>query len=172
MAWVLISARQFLKGWNANRVSEARKRKKVLLHQLEQMDNLGMEGLDVGVWKERYNLEATLELLFTKEELHWQQSGAEKWVAEGDANTGFFHKCANGRRKTRICSLESERGLITEQKDICDHIVEFYKQLFGSPVHKGVHMSLGFWLTNEQLYEDDKITFDLPFSELDVEKGN
>jgi hypothetical protein len=50
----------------------------------------------------------------------------------GDANTKFFHSCANGpRRKTRICSLETDEGPVTSQSDISDHIVKFYKNLFG-----------------------------------------
>jgi hypothetical protein len=65
---------------------------------------------------------------------------------EGDANTTFFHSCANGRRrKTRICSLYTGNGTIFVQKELKAHVVEFYKQLFGSFCHSGVHLSNSFW---------------------------
>jgi hypothetical protein len=70
----------------------------------------------------------------------------------GDANTKKFHTSANGRmRKTRICSLETDNGIITEQTDISKHIVELYKGLFSSPGRNNVHLEVGFWPMEEQL---------------------
>jgi hypothetical protein len=55
-----------------------------------------------------------------------------KWILEGDSNTTYFHRLANGRRrKCMIEFLETEKGRITEQLDMVDHIYEFYKKLFG-----------------------------------------
>jgi hypothetical protein len=63
----------------------------------------------------------------------------------GDANTKLFHTCVNGRRrKTRIISLDIDEGVITESKEIGRHVVDFYKQLFRSSMHMGVHLSEGF----------------------------
>jgi hypothetical protein len=65
---------------------------------------------------------------------------------QGDANTNFFHTYANGRRrKIRICSLETDQGVITKQKDIEKHVVDFYKCLFGSTVDRGGHLGGDFW---------------------------
>jgi hypothetical protein len=69
----------------------------------------------------------------------------------GDANTEYFHKCANGRRKTKIVSLETDNVIITEQKDICDHIVGFYKQLFDSSGDNNIHLASDFWSVEDQL---------------------
>jgi hypothetical protein len=70
----------------------------------------------------------------------------------GDANTSFFHSSANGRkRKTRIYSMETDSGVITEQADISKHIVKFYKELFGSPRLCNVHLEAGFFPMEEQL---------------------
>jgi hypothetical protein len=45
---------------------------------------------------------------------------------QGDANTNFFHTYANGRRrKIRICSLETDQGVITKQKDIENMLLIF-----------------------------------------------
>jgi hypothetical protein len=46
----------------------------------------------------------------------------------GDANTEYFHTCANGRRrKTQIISLDIEEGATTEQGAIRKHVVDIYK---------------------------------------------
>jgi hypothetical protein len=47
-------------------------------------------------------------------------------------------------------------GTISEQKELKAHVVEFYKQLFGSSCHSGVHLSNSFWPTVDQLDEGDK----------------
>jgi hypothetical protein len=136
-------SRQFLKGWNANRNSEDNKLKRGML---EKMDILGVERPDEVDWVERYKIECSLEQIMNKEEMHWQQRGSKKWLLQGDVNTSFFHVSANGRRrKTRICSLDTKDGVISKQEDIAKHIVEFYKKLFGSSEHKGVHLSRDFW---------------------------
>jgi hypothetical protein len=90
----------------------------------------------------------------------------------GDANTNFSHTSTNGRRrKTRICSLETDHGIITEQTDISKHIVEFYKGMFDSPGRNNVHLEVGFWPMEEQLRTAKKVLLNLPFSETEVAKA-
>jgi hypothetical protein len=80
--------------------------------------------------------------------------------------------CANGRRrKTRIIFLYTDEGVITESKEIGRHVVNFYKQLFGSSMHKGVHMSEGFWMEGEKITKIDCLMLVAPFSEQDVERA-
>jgi hypothetical protein len=53
--------------------------------------------------------------------------GGVKWILEGDANTGFFHSVANGRRRKCIIEfLDTESGRITEQGDLVAHIEAFF----------------------------------------------
>jgi hypothetical protein len=67
--------------------------------------------------------------------------GTKKWLLKSDANTGFFDMCTNGRRrKSRICSLDTSEEIITDQKEISPQVVDFYKKLFGSSSHQGVHL--------------------------------
>jgi hypothetical protein len=145
----------------------AKKWKQDLLLSLEQLDKLvDCQVLGESLWDRRYKIEGELEQLYHKEEIHWQQRGGEKWLLMGDANTEYFHTCANGRRrKTRIVSLDSENGTLTRQKEISDHIVGFYKHLFGSPRINDMHLVSGFWLVEEQLGVADKACLDTPFPE-------
>jgi hypothetical protein len=165
----LCAARQYLKGWNANNSREAKKEKKDILSKLEEMDrDLESQGGD-RLWVERYQLEGKLQQIFQKEEVYWQQRGSERWILMGDANTKFFHTNANGRRRKKmICSMETEDGVLTEQKDISKHIVELYKILFGSPITDNVHLESGFYPMEEQLGAAKKVLLSLPFSENDV----
>jgi hypothetical protein len=107
-------------------MGESKKLKKELLLKLETLEAVGEENMDETTWRERYEIEARMDQELIKDEMYWQQRGAP-----GDANTSFFHMCANGRRrKTRICSLDTENGTLSDQKDISQHIVEFYKKFF------------------------------------------
>jgi hypothetical protein len=90
-------------------------------------------------------------------------------VLMGDANTTFFHACANGRRrKTKIISLDTENGNITKIEEIKKHIVDFYKQLFGSSAHSRARLSPNFWSREEQLEADDRSALQSPFGEKEV----
>jgi hypothetical protein len=56
----------------------------------------------------------------------------------GDANTGFFHSIANGRRrKCTIHSRKTEEGEISETTILRKHIEEYYKRLFGREEREG-----------------------------------
>jgi hypothetical protein len=77
--------------------------------------------------------------------VYWQQRGSEKWILQGDANSAYFHASVNRRRrKTRICALENEGEIISGMEALKLHVVDFYKKLFGSPGHKGLHLSNSF----------------------------
>jgi hypothetical protein len=80
----------------------------------------------------------------------------------GDANTAFFHFSANGRRKTRIHSLENENGCIINQSEIVLH------SYFDSSPHTRAHLTVGFWEEEEKLGEEGRSRLS-PFSEKDVE---
>jgi hypothetical protein len=52
-------------------------------------------------------------------------------MKEGDKCTKFFHSIANSnRRHNAIDSLMIEDNPTSNQTEICEHIVEFYKKLF------------------------------------------
>jgi hypothetical protein len=89
--------------------------KKEMLNRLTKLDDLSeANNVDKSHSEERYGVEAQLEHIYKAEKIFCQQKSKERWLLTGDANTTFFHTCANGRRrKIRICSLDTDDGLIS-----------------------------------------------------------
>jgi hypothetical protein len=164
-------SRQFLREWNANKLNESKKQNRDILKELEDLDKLGEIQVDnIDVWAKRYKLEDSLEQIYQKEGAYWQQRGNEIWLLKGDTNTEFFHICANERRrKTKIVSLDTENGVITEQKDLKQHVVEFYKKLFGSLGQKEASLEANFWSEGEKLGLVEQVALNSTFSEKEVE---
>ncbi|RVW14640.1 Transposon TX1 uncharacterized 149 kDa protein [Vitis vinifera] len=76
-----------------------------------------------------------LEELILREEIHWRQKARVKWVKEGDCNSKFFHKVANGRRNRKfIKELENESGLmLNNPESIKEEILRYFEKLYASP---------------------------------------
>ena len=84
-------------GGGGNLRGEYKRRKNELLARIQELDNTSNADNPEGDhFSHRARLECELEKLMEKEEIYWQQRGGEKWVLEGDSNTAFFHKSANG----------------------------------------------------------------------------
>jgi hypothetical protein len=70
------------------------------------------------------------------EESKWAQRAKVKHVQEGGNNTKYFHLIANGKhRRKKIFQLEQEEGTIVGDENLKVYITEYYKKLFGAPVH-------------------------------------
>jgi hypothetical protein len=54
-------------------------------------------------------------------------------MLQGDANTKYFHACANGRkRRCAIMSLVTDSGTVVDKDEIKELIYSFYINLMGS----------------------------------------
>jgi hypothetical protein len=94
--------------------------------------------LDRKVWLLCENLKS-----LEQEELYWYERSHEKWLLQGDSNTSYFHKCANGRKiKNQIFSLENEGVVIEGDDDLLKHATDYYAELFGPPTDYEVQMDL------------------------------
>lgn len=139
--------RKFYRGWGANLSSQMKKDKEDLKFKIRKLD----EGADLGIltpaqWKERYQLEEEQEKIYSYEEIQWKKMSGEKWIPKGDANNGFFHNIANGRKKKcTIFSLEDEGREIRDPKGLREHIQRYYKDLFGSEDSGTIHLSENIW---------------------------
>lgn len=100
------------------------------------------------------------------EAIYWQQRSGCEWILKGDNNTKYFQLIANGRRrKNFIKTLDTDMGVMSEQEKLIEHIVTFYKQLFGQTKEK--YIKLGRKFSNKEDKVNNKVGNVLfsPFSE-------
>jgi hypothetical protein len=107
----------------------------------------------------------TLQQILLDEEVYWQRRGGEKWILEGDSNTSFFHKCANGRRrKMRISTFEHGDITIVDPKQLREHVTEYYKSLFGRAETVDIHLVANMWNLEHQTSQDENEWLTRPFT--------
>jgi mannosylglycoprotein endo-beta-mannosidase len=109
----------------------------------------------------------TVELMeiYKDEELMWYQKSHEKWLLEGDLNTSYFHRVANGRkRKNTMMSLD-DNGVVIEGTDkLIDHATSYYKNLFG-PAHGNLFpINHSMWKPHEKMDDNDNEIISRPFT--------
>ncbi|KAB2624930.1 hypothetical protein D8674_016590 [Pyrus ussuriensis x Pyrus communis] len=103
-----------------------------------------MEGLDVASKRKREKLLFLVEDLAFKEEVKWRQRSKVEWAKDGDGNTKFFHKIANGRRKRNyIERLEVEDGGVVEDAEE----IENKSLTFSSPYLVTMKRCVRVWKT-------------------------
>lgn len=168
----LVGLRVFLRGWSRNLIREKHKEKEELKKEIEHMDMLAdTRELTTEEWELRYQKEADLEHIYEMEELYWHKRSSEQWIVEGDRNTEFFHRVANGRR--RKCSIpfliDSER-VLNSQEEMSRHIVEFYKSLFRADPPSNIHLAQEMWSETLHLSEQEQEFLIRPFRIEELDK--
>ena len=64
------------------------------------------------------------------EESHWRQLLREKWLKEGDKNTGFFHRMANAHRNNNSLDRVKIDGVwLLEEQEVREGIANAYQQM-------------------------------------------
>ena len=95
-----------LKIWNKAVFGDLKERKLAIILDNENFDLLEKEGsITQDLFSLRNLRKKELGDVLLKEEVHWRQSSRIKWIKEGDSNSKFFHRVANGRRKKNSFSL-------------------------------------------------------------------
>ncbi|WJX18847.1 hypothetical protein P8452_08606 [Trifolium repens] len=70
-----------------------------------------------------------------RQEAFWQEKAHLSWHLEGDRNTKFFHRIAKIKSTTKnITTLQDGEHVLTDQNQISDHVVNFYKNLFSTNI--------------------------------------
>ena len=142
--------RGFLHGWGANHGSEAKRAREALIEEIKALDiQADSSSFSEAEWACRYALENQVLAILREEEEYWRRRGGVKWVTKGDANTGYFHAFANGRkRKCTILRLQSDQGVLVSQADISRHIYNFFLSLLGMAEGKILRLRDDFWRKN------------------------
>jgi len=134
------------------------------LESIEEEFGLQDSQIDRKVWLMCENLK-NLE----REEMYWHERSHETWLLQGDNNTAFFHKCANGRqRKNTILSLEKDGNLIEGDEKLLEHASEYYAELFGPPVEFEVQMDPTIWDDVPKVSDSDNSFLCRLFSEEEI----
>lgn len=151
--------RKYLRGWNLRLIGQQRATKINLAKRIEENDIIvETRLLSFQEWEERIQIEKDLESFELMEELHWKQRANKNWVLQGDANTHLFHQYANGRRREKtIPVLDSDYGEIRGQQNLTNHIVDFYKNLFGHNDHCNLSLNEDFWGHEFRVSDSDKL---------------
>jgi hypothetical protein len=125
--------RKFLKGWGYNRAGMVKKMKKEIVEDLEIIEQKEDAGpLDLESVRKRCILLAEMLKILEEEELHWFKRNHEIWLLQGDNNTDFFHRVANGRKhKHTLYVLENGLNHITGDEELLKYATSYYKTLFG-----------------------------------------
>lgn len=162
--------KKYFKGWGANMSGHLRKRRKILKEELDNLEALEEEGaLLLEHYFRKVEIMTLLHQLYAEEEIYWFQRSHQKWLLEGDCNTKYFHRVANGRkRKNTIFSLESESGTITDPALLLQHATEFYKTLFGPALNLVIHVDPSLWDEVENVTPEDNDLLSQPFSKDEI----
>jgi hypothetical protein len=73
-----------------------------------------------------------LDDIYLEEEKYWHERSRDQWLKDGDNNTSYFHRVtSNKKKKNLILNLEIEGQMSDSIPQIEQHIIDFYKHLFG-----------------------------------------
>ena len=93
-----------------------------------------------------------------------------KWVKDGDYNSKFFHKVANGRRNRNFIKyLENERGLMLDNSEsITEEILLYFKKPYSSSPGEFLRVEGIDW---SPISEESASRLDSPFAEEEIFKA-
>ncbi|XP_073355249.1 uncharacterized protein [Aegilops tauschii subsp. strangulata] len=139
--------RGFLRGWGANHGSETKHAREAIIDEIKSLDaQADARTFSEAEWAYRYALKNQVLSILREEEEYWRRWGGIKWITKGDANTGYFHAFANGRKwKCSILRLQSEQGVMVSQAEISAHIYGFFLNLLGTAEEKHLRLRADFW---------------------------
>ena len=110
-----------------------------------------------------------LEKIWNLEEIKARQRSRNKNIREGDRNTTYFQAISSQRaKKKRIPALETPDGLLEDTKDMLNHVVNFYKHLFGAEENLGVHLGENFWEEGDKVTDSKNELLEAPFTEEEI----
>ncbi|CAN6179481.1 unnamed protein product [Urochloa humidicola] len=162
--------KQYFKGWGFDKQGQQRTIKLEAQNELLELEKMEEEQiLNLQQMHRKIELQKLLMDMLEEEELYWAKRSHEKWLLEGDNNTDFFHRIANGRRrKGIIVSLKKGDELIEGDEEILKHATDYYKDLFGPAPGNVFPLDPGMWGAHEKVNSEDNEWLTRPFSEEEI----
>ncbi|XP_074374972.1 uncharacterized protein LOC141716673 [Apium graveolens] len=136
----LISVSGFMAHWGRNFFHKFRdkikKQKEVVAKLVDHVDAIGVELY--------FSEKDILQELLLHEESYWKQREKKIWLAEGDANTKFFHVSASTRRrKKHIFFLEDNQGnQIHDHDGMFQIVADYFSEIFKSSRAPGPSLNI------------------------------
>ncbi|GKV14959.1 hypothetical protein SLEP1_g25757 [Rubroshorea leprosula] len=158
-----------LKKWDGSSMTNVDRRIMETKKEIEEIDKKGENGLlnHTDVERRRGCFIDLWNNLKIKENM-WQQKSRKMWIKEGDANTKFFHRSVNGRRRrNEICSITVEGKQLTRVTEIKEGVAEYFQKLFTEEVWQRPKLDeMGF----KQISQTDNEFLIAPFTEEEIRK--
>ncbi|KAJ9691416.1 hypothetical protein PVL29_013559 [Vitis rotundifolia] len=160
-----------LKEWNKASFGELNERKKSILNYIANLNAIEQGGgLSSELLIQRAVRKGELKELILREEIHWRQKAKVKSVKEGDCNSKFFHKVANGRRNRKFIKvLENERGVVLNNSEsIKEEILHYFEKLYSGHTSEPWRVESLDW---SLITEESASRLDSPFTEEEIHKA-
>lgn len=128
---MVIECGHTLKAWERKNFGNITKQIRLLRGELKEL----MAAVnDHDTLKMRKQIEGEIDELLAKEETMWKQRSRALWLQDGDRNTAYFHKVADGRnRRNQIKQIVDAAGMThTKAKDVETVFRHFFEELFTS----------------------------------------
>ncbi|GLT40917.1 hypothetical protein SLA2020_150140 [Shorea laevis] len=162
--------KEFLKGWNREIFGDMEAQYEQAIKKVEHVD-LKNEEVDLDEWEIFQRQEGFQKMwdIMKKREVIWKQKSRSNWVHEGDANTRFFHRVANGRKaQNNITGLWCDGCWVEEPTQVKKEVVKHFSKLFqGETWNRPKPYGVSF----KQISTEDKHWLERPFSIEEIEEG-
>ena len=147
----------FLKGWGMSLRGHTKKYKKCLREELEILEKIEEDNpLPAHLLEKKTFILSETNRLLEEEELYWHKRSNNRWLLEGDLNTEFFHRMANGKkRKNTIFSIQKDGVEIEDLDMILDLAINYYKDLFGHSGRSDIKLQQGCWTNEEKISQTE-----------------
>ncbi|CAL1363580.1 unnamed protein product [Linum trigynum] len=121
-----------LNHWNKTSFGSIFHKKRRLMARIHGIQEKMATSFSLGLFKLQTKLERELDEVLEQEELFWFQRSREKWVQQGERNTGYFHNQAIiRRRRNNINSLKGANGeWISDPQELADWVFNVFASLF------------------------------------------
>jgi hypothetical protein len=164
--------KKWLKGWGLSLKGHNRKYKKILQEELlilEQTEEDHM--LSSSALERKSFIQREMMRILEEEEQYWHKRTNLRWPLEGDNNSEFFHRVANGKkRKNTIFSMEGEEQELLDTEKILEHATNYYKTIFGPSEKSSFTLSSSLWGPNSCVSQEENHNLVAPFTQEEIKK--